>query len=99
MSLGYVDGVNHDYIPHCTMTLFAALDVATGAVIAKCKPRHRHQEFGIITQQAIRRGRARPPQDPRAVPRLRAIALNKLWSWDVTYQPTIVRGFWLYFYW
>lgn len=45
MSLGYVECVTHDYIRHGTTTLFAALDVATGAVIAECKPRHRHQEF------------------------------------------------------
>jgi len=45
MGLGYVEGVTHDYIRHGTTTLFAALDVATGEVIAECKPRHRHQEF------------------------------------------------------
>ena len=45
MRLGYVEGVTHDYIRHGTTTLFAALDVATGEVIAECKPRHRHQEF------------------------------------------------------
>ena len=44
MGLDYVEGVKHDYILHGTTTLFAALDVATGAVIAECKPRHRHQE-------------------------------------------------------
>jgi len=45
MGLGYVEGVTHDYIRHGTTTLFAALDVATGEVITKCKRRHRHQEF------------------------------------------------------
>ena len=45
MGLGYVEGVTHDYIRHGTTTLFAALDVATGAVIAECKPRHQHQGF------------------------------------------------------
>ncbi len=30
---------------HGTTTLFAALDIANGQVIAQCKPRHRHQEF------------------------------------------------------
>lgn len=45
MGLGYVEGVTHDYIRHGTTTLFAALDVATGEVIAQCKRRHRHQEF------------------------------------------------------
>lgn len=45
MGLGYVEGVTHDYVRHGTTTLFAALDVAKGNVIAQCKPRHRHQEF------------------------------------------------------
>lgn len=45
MGLGYVEGVTHDYVRHGTTTLFAALDVASGEVIAQCKPRHRHQEF------------------------------------------------------
>ena len=35
----------HDADRHGTTNLFAALDVATGQVIAQCKPRHRHQEF------------------------------------------------------
>ncbi len=35
----------HDYTRHGTTSLFAALDVATGAVIGKCHRRHRHQEF------------------------------------------------------
>ena len=34
-----------DYARHGTTSLFAALDVATGAVIGKCHRRHRHQEF------------------------------------------------------
>jgi putative transposase len=45
MGLGYVEGVTHDYKRHGTTTLFAALDVQEGSVIAECKPRHRHQEF------------------------------------------------------
>ena len=45
MGLDYIEGVTHDTIRHGTTTLFAALDVATGSVIAECKPRHRHQEF------------------------------------------------------
>ncbi len=45
MGLGYVEGVTHDYVRHGTTTLFAALDIATGQVIAQCKRRHRHQEF------------------------------------------------------
>ena len=41
MGLGYVEGVTHDYVGHGTTTLFAALDIATGAVFTECKPRHR----------------------------------------------------------
>ncbi len=45
LGLGYVEGVTHDYRRHGTTTLFAALDIQTGEVMAQCKPRHRHQEF------------------------------------------------------
>lgn len=45
MGFGYVEGVTHDYKRHGTTTLFAALNVLSGEVIARCKPRHRHQEF------------------------------------------------------
>jgi putative transposase len=48
--------------------------------------------------QAHRRGRARPPQQPRAVPRLWAAGPNQVWSWDITYLPTTVRGIWQYLY-
>ena len=47
--------MTHDYKRHGTTSLFAALDVATGAVIGQCMRRHRHQEFlrflRIIDQQ------------------------------------------------
>ena len=48
--------------------------------------------------QCHRRGRARLPQQPRSVPRLSADRPNALWSWDITYLPTTVRGVWLYLY-
>lgn len=35
----------HDYVRHGTTSLFAALDVATGKVIADCHQRHRAREF------------------------------------------------------
>ncbi len=43
--LGYGQGYTHDYVRHGTPTLCAALDTATGRVIAQCKQRHRHQKF------------------------------------------------------
>ena len=48
--------------------------------------------------QCHRRGRARLPQEPRSVPRLRADRPNALWSWDISFLPTTVRGVWLYLY-
>src|SRR5271166_4507928 len=37
--------MTHDYKRNGTTTLFAALDVKTGAVIGECLPRHRAKEF------------------------------------------------------
>ena len=37
--------MSHDYKRHGTTSLFAALDIATGAVIGKCYGRHRAREF------------------------------------------------------
>lgn len=42
---GLPERQTHDYQRHGTTTLFAALDVLEGTVIAQCQPRHRHQEF------------------------------------------------------
>jgi transposase len=45
LGLGYVEGVTHNYTRHGTTTLFAALNIQSGDVVAQCKRRHRHQEF------------------------------------------------------
>ncbi|MEX3582155.1 MAG: IS630 family transposase [Burkholderia sp.] len=45
LPMGYVAGVTHDDVRHGATKLFAALNVLNGAVLATCKPRHRHQEF------------------------------------------------------
>jgi len=45
MGLGYLEGITHDYVRIGTTTLFAALDIATGQVLARCRPPHRHQEY------------------------------------------------------
>ena len=42
---GLPERQTHDYERHGTTTLFAALNVLKGTVIAECQPKHRHQEF------------------------------------------------------
>src|SRR4030081_1844883 len=45
MKKGRAGTITHDYKRHGTTTLFAALNMLDGRVIAACIPRHRHQEF------------------------------------------------------
>jgi len=45
MRPGQAERRSHDYKRHGTTTLFAALDVASGKVIARCFARHRAREF------------------------------------------------------
>ena len=45
MTPGQAERGTHDYERNGTTSLFAALNVATGAVIGACYPRHRQQEF------------------------------------------------------
>ena len=45
MKKGRAGTMTHDYKRNGTTTLFAALDVLSGAVIGQCLPRHRHEEF------------------------------------------------------
>jgi len=42
---GQVERRTHDYVRHGTTSLYAALDIASGAVIGKCRRRHRSTEF------------------------------------------------------
>jgi len=44
----------HDYVRHGTTTLFAALSMLDGKVIATCMPRHRHQEWIKFLKQIDR---------------------------------------------
>ena len=65
MGLGYVEGYTHDYVRHGTTTLFAALDIATGRVLAQCRKRHRHEEFpGVpaVDRPGGAGGVGRPPR-------------------------------------
>ena len=45
MKPGRAGTMTHDYMRNGTTTLFAALDVLTGAVIGQCQPKHRNTEF------------------------------------------------------
>jgi hypothetical protein len=45
MWAGQVERRSHDYAHHGTTSLIAALDIATGRVIARCYQRHRAVEF------------------------------------------------------
>ena len=48
-------------------------------------------------KQMARRGKAKPPTT-RAPPQLRATRPNELWSWDITYLRSPVRGAFFYLY-
>lgn len=45
MDIGQPERQTHNYIRNGTLDLFAALNVATGEVIARCKQRHRAKDF------------------------------------------------------
>jgi transposase len=45
MDLGQPERRTHNYVRHGTLDLFAALNIATGEVIAACKKQHRAKDF------------------------------------------------------
>jgi transposase len=45
MDIGQPERRTHNYIRNGTLDLFAALNDATGEVLARCKPQHRAQDF------------------------------------------------------
>ena len=45
MDIGQPERRTHNYIRNGTLDLFAALNVATGEVLARCKAQHRAQDF------------------------------------------------------
>jgi len=47
--------------------------------------------------QLARRGKAKPPARQRPMA-LQASAANQLWSWDITYLTTTIRGMFFYLY-
>lgn len=48
-------------------------------------------------KQLAHRGRSKP-RTPRPVPSHEAAGPRQLWSWDITYLPTVVRGRFFYLY-
>lgn len=48
--------------------------------------------------QGHRRGRAQPPRQRTPPTSYSATAANQVWSWDITYLPTTVRGQYYYLY-
>ncbi len=54
MDLGQPERQTHNYVRHGTLDLFAALNVATGEVIAKTKMQHRATDFVDFLQQIER---------------------------------------------
>ncbi len=51
MRPGQVKRRTHDYTRHGTTSLFAALDIASGAVIGRSHPKHRSSEFKKFLDQ------------------------------------------------
>jgi transposase len=51
---GLVERHTHDYVRHGVTDLFAALETATGKVLGRCFPRHRHDEFLVFLRQVAR---------------------------------------------
>jgi transposase len=51
---GLAERRTHDYVRHGVTDLFAALETATGKVLGRCFPRHRHDEFLVFLKQVAR---------------------------------------------
>jgi transposase len=51
---GLPEGRTHDYRRHGTTSLYAALEIASGQVLAECHPRHRASEFLGFLRRIVR---------------------------------------------
>jgi transposase len=81
MRPGQPERRSHDYARHGTTSLFAAPDVATGAVIGQCYPRHRAEEF----RQFLDEIEARVPRD---------LDVHLIWDNYATHKTALLRD-WL----
>jgi len=94
MRPGQVERRSHDYKRHGTLSLFAALDTATGQVIGRCFARHRAREFRAFLNTV----EARVPADLDVHIIIDNLATHKTkairdWfarhpRWQVHYTPT-----------
>ena len=94
MRPGQVERRSHDYKRHGTLSLFAALDTATGQVIGRCFARHRAREFRAFLNTV----EARVPADLDVHIIMDNLATHKTkairdWfarhsRWQVHYTPT-----------
>ena len=98
MMPGVPDRRTHDYIRAGTTTLFAALDVATGKVIAQLHRRHRAEEFRKFLNliEHSRPGRPRGAPDPGQLPTHKTPAIRR-WllrhpRFHLHFTPTYARG-------
>ncbi len=94
MAPGMPERRTHSYVRNGTTSLFAALDIATGAVIGKCYKRHRATEFLDFLKQID----AAMPEGPEVhlvidnyathkTPRIKAW-LARRQHWHVHFTPT-----------
>lgn len=94
MAPGVAERRTHTYIRHGTTSLFAALDIATGAVIGKCYKRHRATEFLDFLKQIDRQ----TPEGPdvhivmdnyatHKTPRIKAWLARRP-HWHIHFTPT-----------
>jgi len=51
MDIGQPERQTHNYLRHGTLDLFAALNVATGEVLARCKKQHRAKDFVVFLRE------------------------------------------------
>jgi transposase len=65
MDLGQPERRTHNYIRNGTLDLFAALNVATGEVLARCTPRHRAADFVAFLREI--EARVAPPLEVHVV--------------------------------
>ncbi len=75
---GRLKTMTHDYKRNGTTTLFAAIELAEGKIIAECMPKHRHQEW----IKFLRKIDAETPPD---------LDLHLIVDNDATHKPPMVQ--------